>query len=114
MEEIAERLMKPSEEEEKDSSEEEVIEEAPVAPTPPVDAKAKGKTPDKNTPGSKAELKKAEEVVPDVEEEEEEEVEYIPPFEANDYLEKAEMEPPRDPDGTHTLHENLIVPQDRI
>ena len=31
--------------------------------------------------------------------ESEEEIEYIPAFEANDYMEKAEMSPPQDPNG---------------
>ena len=30
-------------------------------------------------------------------------------FEANDYMEKVEMLPPQDPDGTQTIHDNLIV-----
>jgi len=112
MEEIAERLMKPSEEEPKESSEEEEpVEE--VAPTPPpVDAKAAAKGKDAKAP-SKADAKKVEEE-PEEEVVEEEEVEIIPPFEANDYLEKAESTPPRDPDGTHTLHEDLIVSQARV
>ena len=116
MEEIAEGLMKPSEEEDKESSEEEVVEEVAVAPTPPLDKKAeaaaaKGKDAKKPDPKDK---KAAEEVPEEDNVEEEEEVELIPPFEANDYMEKAESTPPRDPDGTHTLHEDLIVSQARI
>jgi hypothetical protein len=113
IEEIAEGLMKPSEEEEKESSEEEVVEEV-VAPTPPLDKKAdaaKGKDAKKADPKAKA----AEEVpVEETEVPEVEEVELVPPFEANDYMDKAESTPPRDPDGTHTLHEDLVVSQARI
>lgn len=37
-----------------------------------------------------------------------------PPFLPNDYIEKAELEPPQDPDGTECIHPNLIVSHERI
>lgn len=48
------------------------------------------------------------------EEEEEQEESQEPPFLPNDYIEKAEMEPPQDPDGTECIHANLIVSHERI
>jgi len=35
-------------------------------------------------------------------------------FLANDYLEKAEMSPPKDPYGSDTMHPNLIITADKL
>lgn len=43
------------------------------------------------------------------EDEEEEKKEEEPKFLANDYLEKAEMQPPKDPYGNDTMHPDLII-----
>lgn len=37
-----------------------------------------------------------------------------PPFKPNDYLQKAEMEPPCDPQGQQTMVEGLIIPLAKI
>ena len=37
-----------------------------------------------------------------------------PPFKPNDYLQKAEMEPPRDPEGNNTIHADLLIQSSRI
>jgi hypothetical protein len=37
-----------------------------------------------------------------------------PPFKPNDYLQKAEMEPPRDPEGNNTIHPDLLILSERI
>ena len=66
--------------------------------------------------GGKAveESKAAEEVAPEGEEDEEEKVDEEPKFEANDYLEKAEMLPPQDPYGKETMAADLVIAHDRI
>lgn len=40
------------------------------------------------------------------EEEKEEPIKFLP----NDYMEKAEMSPPKDPYGVNTMHADLIIP----
>jgi hypothetical protein len=37
-----------------------------------------------------------------------------PPFKPNDYLQKAEMEPPCDPQGNQTMVEGLIISLERV
>lgn len=48
------------------------------------------------------------------EEEKEQDEPDEPPFEPNDYLQKAEMEPPRDPEGAMTMHPDLLIASTRI
>ena len=48
------------------------------------------------------------------EEQEEEQEEWLPDAVENDFLEKAEMKPPQDPEGIDTLHPDLILTKDRM
>lgn len=42
------------------------------------------------------------------------EIDEGPPFKPNDYLQKAEMEPPCDPEGNPTMQEGLMITLERI
>ncbi len=37
-----------------------------------------------------------------------------PPFKPNDFLQKAEMEPPHDPEGSKTMWPDLIIKPEKI
>jgi len=101
--EIAANLMKPSEEDKAASSGDEDPE---ARATPPLEPEAKKAAPTKVDPKPKG---KGPEIAVE-EEPDEKSVEVIEDkFEANDYMLKVDMLPPQDPDGTQTIHENLIV-----
>lgn len=103
---IAESLMKPADAEHDDS---EVSSEEEAEPEPePIKQVESNKALNKSgvdskaalKPGQKSNASKAPEPEPEIESSEaEEEVEMIPAFEANDYMVKAEMLPPQDPDA---------------
>jgi len=46
--------------------------------------------------------------------EEEQKEEWLADVVENDYLEKADMKPPRDPEGVDTLHPDLILTTERL
>jgi hypothetical protein len=113
--EIAENLMKPQEEEKESSGSEDDEETKPLdeviadigkaKASPEPKGKVNPKESAKNIPDVKSEVAEEEDV-----EEESSEPEFLP----NDFMDKAEMLPPQDPDATQTLHENLIVSHDHI
>ena len=90
-EEIAKRLMEPPREE--------IDEDA----APPQEAPQQ----DAPKPGSAMSVVMSEEAEEPKEPEE-------PPFKPNDYLQKAEMEPPHDPEGNATMQPDLIISAERI
>ena len=103
IEEIADNLMKPSEEDKAVSSDEDEVPEAEVSPKNKPDLEEKKDS-------KKVDLKaKKGEIMIDSEPEEKPVEVIVDRFEANDYMEKVEMLPPQDPDGTQTIHDNLIV-----
>lgn len=125
LQEIIEKLMTPQEEEEEEKAEEPKEGEAdPGISTPelkdPKDAKSsamsnkrasretnvlksKDGKPLENAASDQNLLNEGEEG------EEEEKKEEEPKFLTNDYLEKAEMQPPKDPYGNDTMHPDLII-----
>ena len=99
--EIATKLMEmPKEEEEEKEEVEDQQDSAPADPATPV----KPAEPEAA----------AADVVSGNEEEQEEKEPAEPPFKPNDYLQKAEMEPPHDPEGNATMHADLITDKTRI
>ena len=114
--EIATKLMEPPKE---DEPEEEKKEEVPVAEVPVAAPTTKAPETAKPAPANaKQEKGKPEVPVPGTAEEAQEPEEpkepEEPPFKPNDYLQKAEMEPPRDPEGECTMHADLLLLQSRI
>ena len=84
----------------------------------PKDKKASVASLDKKEPpkkgGAKEEPKAEEQPAEGEEEEEDKEEDKEPKFEANDYLEKAEMLPPQDPYGNQTMVPDLLVAHAKI
>lgn len=123
LEQIIETLMTPQEEEEEEKKEETTVEEEST--TPPVDNKSamsnkrasnatdKGKEKEKEKgsrsgatiPDTSGEAADGETVGQEEEEKKEEEPKFLP----NDYLEKAEQSPPKDPYGHDTMHADLLI-----
>ena len=129
LQEIIDKLMTPQEEEEeekKDEPAEEAAEPEAKAATPaPEDKKAsalsskKGSVPKIDPKDAKGGKKTDSQVDitaenPDGEEEEEEVKEEVIKFLQNDYMEKAEMSPPKDPYGSDTMHPDLIIANDAL
>lgn len=130
LQEIIDKLMTPQEEEEEpkpeEGKEEEEAEASKVATPDIKDAKApsalsnKKNSRDANVSKSKdGKLMESQEVsnanlLEGDEENEEEKKEEEPKFLPNDYLEKAEMQPPKDPYGTDTMHPNLIIENENL
>ena len=75
-------------------------------------------TPDPSAAGSKADLKgkdsKVEVDGEDQEEQEEEKELEKPVVVENDHIEKADMSPPKDPEGVDCLHPDLMLSKERI
>lgn len=118
LEEIIQKLLTPQEEEEEKA---EVVAEVPVpnSPSPTItDPKASALSAKKTSVPNLKDVKEktqANEPVVTIEVEEKEEVKEQPiKFLANDYMEKAEMSPPKDPYGNDTMHPNLIITPDKL
>ena len=113
--EIIEKLMIPQEEEEEEK-EEAPVEEDEVAVVAPPEEKGKQSALGSKK-GSKAnndpkDVRNSKESAPEIDpaEEEEEEVKEEPiKFLMNDYMDKAEMKPPKDPYGNDTMHPDLLI-----
>ena len=107
MADIAEKLMKPAptEEEENNQDADKVEEEAAPEATNEVT-----KTGERSqTPAEAAERPEGEEG-----EEEEKKEEWLADVVENDFLEKAELQPPKDPEGEDVMVADLILTQERI
>jgi len=126
LQEIIDKLMTPQEEEEEEKpeegkeGEEEAAEASKVATPELKDVKGSAMSNKKNSrdanimkskDGKPLESQEASNtnLLEGEEEGEEEKKEEEPKFLANDYLEKAEMQPPKDPYGNDTMHPDLIV-----
>lgn len=108
--EIATKLMEmPKEEEDVTEEKAEENQQEAAAQETPAKAPEPVKAPE---PAKAAEPAAAGEQVEEVEDEEKPPEE--PPFKPNDYLQKAEMEPPHDPQGNKTMHADLIIQKSRI
>ena len=107
MADIAEKLMKPAptEEEENNQDADKVEEEA--APEATAEVTKTGER--SQTPAEAAERPEGEEG-----EEEEKKEEWLADVVENDFLEKAELQPPKDPEGEDVMVADLILTQERI
>ena len=125
LQEIIDNLMTPQEEEEEEKPDEPKEDEMPVSTPDLKDPKqdkasvlsnkrlSRDTNVKKSSDGKPLEVAASEANLDENEEGEgEEKKEEEPKFLANDYLEKAEMQPPKDPYGNDTMHPDLIIAND--
>lgn len=105
MDDIAEKLMKPApgEDEENNQDADKAEEEASPDPATQED---RSKTPEPTASGEKEGA--------EGEEEEEKKEEWLADVVENDFLEKAELKPPKDPEGEDVMVPDLILTKERI
>lgn len=108
IEEIAAKIMLPpveeKDEENKQDGDQAENKEAEQATNPPPAANASpAPRTDNNTTTEGEENKEEEEKEPEE-----------PPFKENDFMEKAAMEPPQDPEGNATLHPDLLLIESKV
>jgi len=107
IEEIAEKLITPAPLDEETTAKEnegtdrEDGTETPAEPDSKLDVSKKGETPAEGEEGAEGEEEEAKE-------------EFLPDVIANDHLDKAALQPPKDPEGEDTLVPDLLVSKDRI
>ncbi len=126
LEEIIQKLLTPQEEEQEEKKADATVTEdrAQNSPTPAIaDPKASALSGKKASVSSLKDTKDKQNekeklandpMTPNEIEEKEEAKEQPIKFLANDYLEKAEMSPPKDPYGSDTMHPNLIITADKL